>query len=179
MKYYISDLHLGHANALIFDNRPFATLEEMENKIVENWNKTVTDNDDVYILGDVVWKNVYWETIKKLKGRKHLIKGNHDRLSAEAKECFVSINDYEEIKDGDTSVILCHFPIASWNKMTHGSVHLYGHVHNSEEIRVLDGPKAMFEKRFNIPYLAFNVGCMLDYMNYTPRTLKEIMESNL
>lgn len=176
MKYYISDLHLGHANVLNFDNRPFSTLEEMEETIVKNWNAVVTDNDDVYILGDVVWKNSYWETIKNLKGRKHLVKGNHDRLSAEAKACFVSINDYEEIKDGNTPVILSHFPIASWNRMTHGSVHLYGHVHNNWEMTVLDGPKAAFEKHFEKPYLAFNVGCMLSYMNYTPRTLEEIME---
>ena len=52
MKYYISDLHIGHKNCIIFDNRPFSTLEEMHDTIVENWNSVVKKDDEVYILGD-------------------------------------------------------------------------------------------------------------------------------
>lgn len=52
MNYYISDLHIGHANAIKFDNRPFADVNEMNNAIIENWNSRVKSNDTVYILGD-------------------------------------------------------------------------------------------------------------------------------
>ena len=41
MNYYISDLHIGHENILRFDNRPFADVNEMNNKLIENWNARV------------------------------------------------------------------------------------------------------------------------------------------
>lgn len=53
MKFYISDLHIGHKNILKFDNRPFTSLEEMEKTIINNWNGVVKKNDEVYILGDM------------------------------------------------------------------------------------------------------------------------------
>ena len=56
MNYYISDLHLGHTNVIKFDKRPFSNIEEMENKIIENWNSRVTKQDTVYILGDFSWE---------------------------------------------------------------------------------------------------------------------------
>lgn len=177
MNYYISDLHWGHKNVLNFDSRPFENIDEMRDKMIENWNKTVTDNDDVYILGDCVWKNSEWENIHRLNGRKHLILGNHDRISAEAKSCFVSIDSYKEIKDNGYHVVLCHFPIASFNRAHHGAVHLYGHIHNSWESGILKSVAQAFEKHFERPYLAYNVGCMMDYMDYTPRTLQYILRS--
>lgn len=45
MNYYISDLHIGHENILRFDNRPFADVNEMNNKLIENWNARVFWND--------------------------------------------------------------------------------------------------------------------------------------
>ena len=53
--FYISDLHIGHANVVRFDNRPFADVNEMNNKIIENWNARVRTDDTVYILGDFIW----------------------------------------------------------------------------------------------------------------------------
>ena len=55
MNRYISDLHLGHANVIKFDNRPFKNLEEMHERIITNWNKVTNKNDTVYILGDFCW----------------------------------------------------------------------------------------------------------------------------
>ena len=53
LNYYISDLHLLHENVLRFDNRPFESIKEMQETIVNNWNRKVTNGDTVYILGDV------------------------------------------------------------------------------------------------------------------------------
>ena len=53
--YYIADLHLGHANIIRFDNRPFADLTEMHDIILNNWNSRVTGNDTVYVIGDFIW----------------------------------------------------------------------------------------------------------------------------
>ena len=56
--YYISDLHFGHVNALSFDNRPFKTIEDHDNTIINNWNNVVGIDDEIYILGDISWYNV-------------------------------------------------------------------------------------------------------------------------
>ena len=75
--FYISDLHIGHENILRFDNRPFADVNEMNNKLIENWNARVHSNDTVYILGDFIWaKESEWPSIVgSLCGNKVLIWG--------------------------------------------------------------------------------------------------------
>ena len=78
--FYIADTHFGHKNIINFDNRPFSSTKEMEDVIVKNWNSVVTNDDDVYILGDFCWdKEDEWiRILNRLNGRKFLIKGNHD-----------------------------------------------------------------------------------------------------
>ena len=80
MNYYISDLHFGHKNIIAFDNRPFKTVEEMDEVLISNWNQTVSEGDHVYILGDLCWgKAKDWPAVlERLSGNKHLIRGNHD-----------------------------------------------------------------------------------------------------
>ena len=194
--FYISDLHLNHVNVTKagrnFDNRPFETVEEMNKTIFENWNKVVKPNDTVYVLGDCFWnaENNVYEEFKKLHGNKILIKGNHCRVNdSMLKKLFQTICDYREVKDvvnGKTyDVVLCHYPIMMWRNMHHGSVQLYGHVHNSNEeadyqefLKELDKRIAVRDGDRYKPLQAYNVGCMLPYMNYFPRTLDEIIEAN-
>ena len=81
MKYYISDLHLLHENAIKYDHRPFDSIQEMHEAIMKNWNDRVTNGDIVYILGDISLRGKNEDLIAfvaRLKGRKVLIKGNHD-----------------------------------------------------------------------------------------------------
>ena len=84
MKYYISDLHLFHENAIKYDRRPFDSIKEMHEVIMKNWNDRVTNGDIVYILGDISLRGKNEDLIAfvaRLKGRKVLVKGNHDDLS--------------------------------------------------------------------------------------------------
>lgn len=174
MKYYISDLHIGHSKVINFDSRPFFTLDEMHEIIINNWNNTVNNYDEVYVLGDFAWKNdAGLEVLKQLKGQKYLILGNHDRLNAELTGQFVWVKEMETIKDGDKHVVLCHYPIAHWKNSDYGYIHLYGHIHQGRDARPFDEYVFKMRKR-NIPYECYNVGCMIPYMNYTPRTLEEI-----
>lgn len=78
--FYIADLHIGHANVIKFDNRPFADLNEMHNTIVDNWNRVVRGDDTVYILGDFCWaKESEWPFyLGPLAGQKVLIRGKYD-----------------------------------------------------------------------------------------------------
>ena len=84
MNFYISDLHLGHKNILKYDNRPWKTIEDMTIGVINNWNKVVSQKDDVYILGDFAFQNSYMtpflitDVLSRLNGKKYLILGNHD-----------------------------------------------------------------------------------------------------
>lgn len=57
MIYFTSDLHLGHANVIRHCNRPFSSAEELDEVLIQNWNSRVTNNDTVYILGDLMFRN--------------------------------------------------------------------------------------------------------------------------
>ena len=71
MNYFTSDLHLGHRNIIRLCNRPFATIEEMDETLIRNWNAKVTNGDTVYILGDLLFRNEKpaEEYLKQLKGK--------------------------------------------------------------------------------------------------------------
>lgn len=190
MKYYISDLHLFHENAIEFDHRPFTSLQEMHDTILKNWNERVTNGDMVYILGDVSMRGKKEDLIAfvaQLKGRKILIKGNHDDVSDyRYQQLFHEIYDYKEMHDmvgkEHYSLVLSHYPIFSWRGMGSGRILLYGHTHESEEDRFYQ--QCLIEMQahdcrhvYDGKLRAYNVGCMKPYMNYTPRTLEEIMKS--
>ena len=185
VNYYIGDLHLSHANVIRFDNRPFDTLEEMHRKIIDNWNARVKPNDTVYILGDFCWaKESDWPYyLAPLPGQKVLIRGNHDpkQFSKEVKKFFQDIKDYKEITDSGKHVILSHYPIlfhkADYNP---DCWMLYGHVHKTREQQFIEKfRREVRESHSDQSHCLgnwINVGCMLPWMNYTPRTLDELIE---
>ena len=82
--YVTSDTHFSHANIIKYCNRPYSSIEEMNQSLVENWNSVVNKNDLVIHLGDFAWGRTI-QSIKqhldKLNGNKILILGNHDSLS--------------------------------------------------------------------------------------------------
>ena len=124
--FYISDMHIGHQNVLRHDNRPFTDINHMQAVMTANWNSTVSDSDEVYILGDFAWKNAQGlEMLSQLRGKKYLILGNHDKPTEEMKACFQWVKDYAVIQDDETQVVLSHYPIAHWYNQYRGAVHLY------------------------------------------------------
>lgn len=131
MNYYTSDLHFGHRNIINIESRPFKDLEEMEFKLVQNWNYKVCLTDHVYILGDFSFyrdkeRNEY--ILNSLNGKKHLIVGNHDQFLNRAnfdKSLFESIDDIKVIHDFNYGIVLCHYPIQVWYKQHQGYLHFY------------------------------------------------------
>lgn len=182
--FYISDLHFGHKNSLAFDNRPFKDTAEHDRAIIERWNSAVGIEDSVWILGDFSWypamKTI--EIYKQLNGIKHLVIGNHDHKllrNRDVQALFTEIVPYKEIDFGNNNgVVLCHYPIPCFNHHYYGWYHLYGHVHNSFEWNMMERVKYEMMALYDKPCNMFNVGCMIPYMNYTPRTLEEIIEAN-
>ena len=79
--FFTADTHFGHKNIIKYCNRPFASLDEMNETLIENWNKVVSLEDTVYILGDFAYcsKTSVEDFLKRLNGEKHLISGNHER----------------------------------------------------------------------------------------------------
>ena len=151
----------------------------MNTALVERWNSVVTPTDTVYVLGDMFWggeaKAV--SVLDSLNGKKVLIVGNHDRCkNAEFKKRFVQIASYMEIVDGARHVVLCHYPMPCFKNHFHGWYHLYGHVHSSFEWNMVEHDKMLLEELYCRKCNMFNIGAMMPWMNYTPRTLEEIEE---
>ena len=135
MIYFISDLHFYHENVIRFANRPFQNAEQMNSTLIKNWNNKIRPNDEIYILGDFTMKGhlLAQEILYQLKGRKHLIKGNHDGFADSPhfdKTLFESISDYKQVNYMNNTFILFHYPILEWNNYFRGSIHLHGHQHN-------------------------------------------------
>lgn len=80
--YFTSDLHLGHERIIDLCNRPFKSVEHMNNQICGRWNEQVTEDDQVFILGDLAMGPIKesLKLVEKLKGKKYLVPGNHDRV---------------------------------------------------------------------------------------------------
>lgn len=139
MKFFTSDLHAQHRNIVKFTNRGTeTTIEAHDDWLVAKVNERVTDADLLYHLGDFSFAKSYDEIAEfcaKLNGQKIFLKGNHDKrenLNRLVKDGLIQAwYDYKEIKIGDNSVVLFHFPIASWHKQGHGSWHLHGHSHSN------------------------------------------------
>ncbi len=151
---WTSDLHFGHANIIRYCDRPFADAEEMNRGLIERWNDTVDDGDEIWVLGDVALGTID-ETlplVRQLRGTKILVAGNHDRCwagwGAKAEPWIDTYLDagFADIRQGIVDItfdgaaaIACHFPyegdshdddrFVPMRPRDHGLVLLHGHVH--------------------------------------------------
>lgn len=175
--FYISDLHFGHKNAISFDSRPFQSNNQMLNELVTKWNSVVGEDDTVYSLGDMFWKSGWaLNVMRKLKGKVILIKGNHDIINdVQILQLFGGIHEYLEVEDGGRNVVLCHYPIPYFKNHYYGWYHLYGHVHATKEWECVEAARRDLIEALDRPCQMYNVGCMMPWMDYTPRTLDEIV----
>ena len=147
-KFYIADCHFGHGNLNTkMDYRGFSSPEEMDNYMIEQWNKKVHAGDEVYIIGDLIWKHESADIpnfLNKLHGKKFLITGNHDHLwlpkyDNEKHGGFHWIKDYAEIRDNKRIVILSHYPMLVYNHQFRDDVWmLHGHVHWTADQTLVD-----------------------------------------
>lgn len=161
--YFTSDLHLGHQSVLEFQNRPFSSVEEMNQTLIDNFNSVVHANDRVYLLGDVSYRipeSQANELIRQLKGKKILIRGNHDGTYDPS--LFEAMYDYHELKYEKFKYILTHYPLMEWNgSRRNHSLHLHGHIHSTGTYNA--------ENRAN-GILRYDVG--VDSHNYYPVSLE-------
>lgn len=157
--WFVSDLHFSHASILYFhpERREACcvTLEELQEDknsaidkhdewLINLWNNTVSKQDHVYIIGDFCLgnKKKTEEILRRLNGKKFLIRGNHDKSCnglenyfewvGDIKEAKFTHNQYDFIDPDETFCVeMCHYPLLTWNRRPHGTVHVHGHCHGS------------------------------------------------
>ena len=124
-----SDTHFFHSNIIKYCQRPFNSIEEMNENFIQNWNSVVKPNDTIYHLGDFGFGSLEKLSyiFSKLNGYKILISGNHDKDSLQLP--WNLITPYYELKYNGQLICMMHYPIKIWNKKHHGSICLGGHSH--------------------------------------------------
>lgn len=136
--HFVADLHHAHPKIVDICNRPVSKEEHDEWLLKEVFNKYVDKKDEVYVLGDVSLYNrkEAQKFVARMNGNKHLIVGNHDKsVDHLGNWCEITqIKDFSYSRFGlNIHIVLCHFPMISWNRRIHGSWMLHGHTHGRNE----------------------------------------------
>lgn len=198
MRYYIADCHFYHKNLLTeMDNRGFESVEQMNEVMIEKWNKKIHARDEVVILGDLSLGNGQEtnEILCRLKGRLCLIRGNHDERYLRDRDFDASrfewVKDYAEIHDNKRKIVLMHYPVFCYNGQfrrgadgTPLTYMMHGHIHKTPDQELVDRfcreTRATMRKSVHqetaqpLPCQMINCFCM--YSDYTPLTLEEWVE---
>ena len=169
MIYYISDLHLGHANIIKLCNRPFFDVDEMNTALISNWNNRVTNGDTVYICGDLMFRSATDPELflRSLKGKKHLIPGNHDSAWMKKvilSQYFESVENLMVFSNGKHKITLCHYPMMSFD----GKYLIHGHIHNNKN----DTYWHLLRTMANV------LNASVEINNYAPVTFDELVANN-
>ena len=134
MIYLTSDTHFNHKEIIGYCNRPFDNVKEMNRVLIDNWNKVISNKDTIYHLGDFGWGNKEEITsiVKRLNGKKILIKGNHDKHSSNwYMDC-----GFDICLDGGVILneyyLLTHIPIHINEKSPFINIHGHTHQNNME-----------------------------------------------
>lgn len=133
---FTSDTHFGHQNIIRFCNRPFESVEQMNEELVKRWNLVVGKNDIVFHLGDVMFGGsaLFESIIPRLNGKKYLILGNHDykNMRESYRKYFEKVTTKMFISIDGQPIILNHEPLLCFGGQTSNKIwHLFGHVHTS------------------------------------------------
>lgn len=173
MNYYIGDPHLGHEAIIRLCNRPFSSVDEMDETIIANWNRRVTNADTVFILGDLMFrmKKEPSEYLSRLKGHKILVLGNHDAAWIWREGATRFLSSYVsmmELIDRNRDVVLCHYPLLTWPHIRKGGYMVFGHLHGNRE---------------QDPYVRYGLterilNSCVEVNGYQPVTLDEMIENN-
>lgn len=139
--YFTSDCHVFHKNIIKYTNRPFSSVEEMNEHIAKSWD-VIADGDTLYSLGDFAFGKIekIYGFLERAKSRRFnliMILGNHDEEIINNRRMLLDsglvkqILPYKEIKLHNQHIVLFHYGCRVWNRSHHGSWLLFGHSHGS------------------------------------------------
>lgn len=163
--FYTSDNHFGHKNILKYCPRPWTSIEDMNEGMIQRWNAVVGPEDVVYHIGDFCFLpfNKAKEIVARLNGQKIIVKGNHDRGLERLKEMgFQAACHSMEREDGGCRWLLVHNPADAAG--TGATNILCGHVHQHW---------ARQTNYMNMGMDVINVG--VDVRDFTPKTIEELL----
>lgn len=142
--WFTSDTHFGHANIIEYSNRPFASVQSMDEALINNWNQLVSPQDTIYHLGDFTLRGQAEASdyFSQLNGKIIVVPGGHDWRWQKANDYTsksgypviilpalhsikVTVPEIEKVQP----IVLCHYAMRVWDKSHYGSWHLYGHSH--------------------------------------------------
>lgn len=167
--FFTSDTHFYHRNIIRFCNRPFSSIEEMNEKLIENWNSVVGPDDYIFHLGDFSFagSDKLKDLLSKLNGHIYLIKGNHDRMSKGMESLFYYTSYEMFIEVDKVKIYLNHYPFLTYTGAYKKNViQLFGHIHNNKGDRY----KLLLPTQYNVG---------VDVNNFTPVSwsqLKDIID---
>lgn len=144
--YITADLHIGHNKPFLYEPRGFTSIYDHDQALIKNWNEIITDEDDVYILGDVMLNDINYDVkiFNQLCGIKHIIKGNHDTsnkiLRYHDLRGVVEVRDIITLEHNWYHFYMSHYPtITSSNDVIKPLdcrvINLCGHVHTKDAFR--------------------------------------------
>jgi len=165
--FFTSDQHFGHANIIKYCNRPFTDVHEMNKALTEAWNSKVSDQDDVYFLGDFAMKSQVGIYFNNLNGKNiFVIPGSHDQWARKQQVIprVTVLSKLEVVHLHSRPFTLCHYPLLSWYRRGRGGIHLYGHIHEREKM-----PFGIFHQD------TFNV--CVDQNSFAPIAIETILET--
>lgn len=143
--WFTSDLHFWHKNVCKYCNRPFESLEDMHEALINNWNSVVQDDDTVFCLGDIGFCGIekLRPLLSRLKGNIYLIQGNHDSDSTIHSlynehlitnfDKLLQVTITGDLECPDQDLTLCHFPMIDWYNKERGAWMVHGHQHQLPE----------------------------------------------
>lgn len=166
--YFTSDTHFFHTKIIEYANRPFESVEEMNDVLISNWNKVISNDTIIFHLGDFSFGGKdNWENVRnRLNGKIHLLLGNHDLQNHRgASQCnFESVSEIKHINvlgDEPRLLILQHYPLLEW-PLKDKIWHLHGHTHDSP-----------FRENPIRSITQYDVG--IDNNNYTPVSYRDLV----
>ena len=154
--FFTSDTHFNHSSIIRHCNRPFANIEQMNEALIENWNRVVGKNDKVFHLGDFSFGGTaQWNKIlDQLNGKIYLI-------------IEVAFQMYLEIEKQE--IVLNHHPFLCYGGSYNNVWQLFGHVHTRENNTGLDAPRlsVLFSRQYDVG---------VDANNFTPISFKQVSD---
>lgn len=159
--FVVSDTHFGHANILTFQDsfgnplRPFSSVEEMDEFMVDKWNSVVRPTDKVYHLGDVSMNRSSIATVGRCNGHKRLVMGNHDTHGVKRYLPYFEELYATRVLD---RMLLSHIPVNP-ESIGKAVANIHGHVHSNV-------PPLHFGPNY------FNVS--VEVIDYTPLSLEDL-----
>jgi calcineurin-like phosphoesterase family protein len=164
--FFTSDTHFSHKNIMKFcpATRPYQSVKEMNEHLIESWNSVVGPDDVIHHLGDFTFSHDKYEIdmlFKALNGKKILYIGNHDGEKVQ-RLAWESVSYGAVLKIDGVKVHINHHPFVAgkWDAAHHGTYHLFGHVHG--------------EPVYDVPVRALDVG--VDNIGPVPWSWEQVHE---